>query len=71
MINLSDILKKPKKSSRPKKSKRPDNRPARARYWSERHLEKHKVRNLVRCNGMTEDQARAFWREVRKTRIKK
>lgn len=60
-----------KKSQRPKKSKKPDKRPARVRYWSERHLEKNKVRNLVRCNGMTEIQARVFWREVRTKRIKK
>ncbi len=56
---------------RSKRAKRPDNRPARARYWSERHLEKSKVRNLVRCNGMTELAARVFWYRIRKKRIKR
>ncbi len=67
-----DILtEKAKKGQRAKRSKKPDNRPARARYWSSHKLEHHKVRNLVRHNGMTEHEARLFWREVRTKRIKK
>lgn len=41
-----------------------------ARYWAERRLEKHKVRNLVRCNGMTEHEAYVYWISVRTKRIK-
>jgi hypothetical protein len=33
-------------------------------------LEKHKVRNLVRCNGMTEHEAYVYWISVRTKRIK-
>ncbi|KKM74975.1 hypothetical protein LCGC14_1394890 [marine sediment metagenome] len=65
------VIERQQKSQRPKSTKKPDKRPARARYWSERHLEKHKVRNLIRCNGMTRTQALVFWREVRIRRMKK
>lgn len=57
--------------SRAKTAKSADKRPARARYWSENHLRKSKVRNLVRCNGMTELEASVFWRRIRTKRIKK
>ena len=48
-----------------KKSKRPDNRPARSRYWARRSLERNKVRNLVKHNGMEPPEALAFWRRAR------
>jgi hypothetical protein len=53
------------------KRKSPDTRPARARYWQKRQLEKHKVRQLMRHNGFT-DRAKAvrFWREGRSSRYK-
>lgn len=52
-----------------KKSK--DTRPARARYWAERHLEKNKVKRLLRCNGFKKwADALAFWRSVRTKRMK-
>ena len=58
----------PAKQAR-KKGKRPDARPARARYWSKRTLEKRKVRRLMRCNGFaTEGEAKDHWREVRQGR---
>jgi hypothetical protein len=46
-------------------------KPAKQRYWAEGRLEEHKVRNLVRHNGMTEEQARKFWRAVRTKRMKR
>ena len=49
MDDLSRLLRPTKKKNRAKKSKKPDTRPARLRYWMESHLEKSKVRNLVRC----------------------
>jgi hypothetical protein len=45
-------------------------KPAHIRYWAENRLEKHKVRNLVRCNGMSEEQATVFWNKVRTKRKK-
>ena len=70
MDDLSRLLRPTKKKNRAKKSKKPDTRPARLRYWMESHLEKSKVRNLVRCNGMTETDARVYWREVRTKRMR-
>ena len=57
-------------STTAKRSKKEDKRPARARYWSLKKLEKHKVRNLVRCNAMEKSIATVYWRKVRKRRIK-
>ena len=70
MDSISTLLRPQKKKNRAKKTKKPDTRPARIRYWMEGHLEKNKVRNLVRCNGMTEADARAYWREVRTKRMR-
>jgi hypothetical protein len=53
-----------------KKGKRPDLRPARARYWQRGQLRKHKVRNLVRCCGLSVAAATRRWEETRKTRKK-
>jgi hypothetical protein len=53
-----------------KKSKQPDKRPARARYWATRRLETRKVRNLVKCCGMTLEAAKKKWAATRTTRIK-
>jgi hypothetical protein len=47
-----------------------DERPARARYWSEGHLKKNKVRNLVKHCGMDPVEAEIFWTSKRKRRIK-
>jgi hypothetical protein len=44
-----------------KKSKRADKRPARARYWARRTLEERKVKNLMRCCGMTRKEALKHW----------
>jgi len=53
-----------------KKGKKPNNSPSRARYWANRTLEKRKVRNLVKYNGMDPVKALSFWRKVRKGRLK-
>jgi hypothetical protein len=42
----------------------------RIRYWSSNRLMKRKVKNLMRCCGMTRAEAEAHWREVRVKRIK-
>lgn len=55
-----------------KKGKRPDTRPARARYWSKKSLQKKKVKNLLAHNGFDDEhKARVFWLDARKTRVKK
>ena len=41
-------------------------RTARARYWSQGRLEKHKVAHLVRYNGMTPEAATVLWRRLRR-----
>lgn len=43
--------------------------PARARYWARRVLERHKVRNLMRHNGLSRADALVFWRTHRKGRV--
>lgn len=52
-----------------KRGKHPDTRPARVRYWMGRHLELNKVKNLMRCAGMTRADATAYWRKNRMMRI--
>ena len=44
--------------------------PARNRYWGDRRLQRHKVRNLVRCCGMSEKDALNYWLEVRQGRMR-
>ena len=46
-----------------KKGKRPDNRPARARYAGKfpGPLKARKLRNLVRCSGMTPEKVLKLW----------
>ena len=44
--------------------------PARNHYWNARILRKHKVRNLMRCNGMTRVQAEKYWDKARTKRIR-
>lgn len=44
---------------------------SRRTYWSSGRLERRKIRNLVRYNGMTEHQAYLHWHAVRKGRMKK
>lgn len=52
-----------------KKSKRPDKRPAKIRYWMSRHLERNKVKNLMK-SGYTKAEALKYWHSVRKGRVK-
>ena len=66
-----DILIPTPRARKPgKKSKKPDKRPARARYWAARVLEIRKVRNLMRCCGMSKQSAYKYWRSHRKGRVK-
>jgi len=54
-----------------KKGKRADDRrPARKIYWSSGRLRENKVRNLCRCNGMTEKEAIKYWESDRVLRRK-
>lgn len=48
-----------------------NNRPSRTRYWSSTRLMDRKVRNLVRCCGMTYEAAKALWLATRTTRVKR
>lgn len=52
-----------------KKQKRRDARPARKRYWNGRHLEKTKIRHMMKAYGLTEPQAKKRWHAERKTRV--
>jgi hypothetical protein len=54
------VIKPASKKSR-KKSKKPDRRPARQKYWMARSLERNKIRNLMKCCGMTRVEAIEFW----------
>lgn len=55
-----------------KKSKMPDNRPARARYWSENHLRRNKVKHLMQSCGFDDrGKAQQYWESVRQGRRKK
>ena len=58
-----------KKNRARKGSKRKDERPARKRYWDGKHLMHNKVRNLMRCCGMTKAEAISFWKSSRRTRM--
>lgn len=42
--------------------------PSRAAYWRENRLRKHKVCNMVRCNGLTRAEAERQWDRTRHTR---
>ncbi len=68
---MRDVVIKPTKAAKRqgKKGKRTDKRPARARYWSGRHLEKTKVRHMMKAYGLTKEQAIKRWNAERKTRV--
>ena len=53
-----------------KRAKKPDTRPARARYWAEKHLQKNKIRHIMKNSNMTEAQAFNHWMSARKGRMK-
>ena len=65
------------KAKRGKKSKTPDNRAARARYWTRRTLECRKVNNMLKNrqtkkkggDPMTRKECVEFWRKSRKGRV--
>jgi hypothetical protein len=67
------VLKTSKAPKGAPRSKRPgaNNGPARQRYWAENRLRKHKVRNLMRYNGMTRSEAELLWDSSRVTRKKR
>ena len=52
-----------------KRGKVPDGRPARARYWLKRSLEKNKIRNLMKHCGMSSEKAYVFWSKSRVGRV--
>jgi len=59
------------KKSSPHKFKGRNDRESRRKYWLYDKLKLHKVRNLIRCNGMDRNEAVKFWNSVRIRRIKK
>ncbi len=44
--------------------------PSRNEYWRSGQLRKHKVRNLMRHNGMTQVEAQRFWDHARVKRCR-
>ena len=44
-----------------KTSKSPDNRPARAKYWTRRTLERRKIKTMMKAYGLTESEAKLRW----------
>jgi len=65
---MADVARKGGKKGR--KLNRGARNNVRNRYWATRRLEKRKVRNLVRCCGMSAAKALVYWRGVRLTRIR-
>ncbi len=53
-------------TSRPKKCKRPNKNPARPRYWAKGRLKVNKIKHLVKCNGLTVEEALKQWEATRK-----
>lgn len=47
-----------------------NNGPARERYWSGGMLKRHKVKNLMRHNGLTRAEAEVLWLDSRKGRMR-
>ena len=68
---MTDVVLKPTKSAKRqgKKGKRKDARPARKRYWAGRHLEKNKVRHMMKAYGLTKKEAEKRWHAERQTRV--
>ncbi len=68
---MEKVIVKPTKAAKRqgKKGKKPDKRPARARYWNGRHLEKNKVRHIMKAYGLSKEDARKRWNAERKTRV--
>lgn len=42
-----------------------NNGPSRQKYWANKTLEKHKVKNLMNATGMTRAEALVFWLAAR------
>lgn len=68
---MRDVVIKPSKAvqQQKKKGKRPDKSPARKRYWNGRHLERNKIRHMMKAYGLTKDEAKKRWNAERKTRV--
>ncbi len=47
-----------------------NNGPSRQRYWASGRLREHKVKNLMRHNGLTRAEATVLWLDTRTTRTK-
>lgn len=59
-----------RKHARPAKSKGKNNGPSRQSYWASGRLQAHKVKALMKHNGMTKEAATRFWLAARHTRKK-
>ncbi len=68
---MNDVVIKSTKAAKrqSKKGKGLNKQPARKRYWSSRHLEKTKVRHMMKAYGLTKEQAVKRWNAERKTRV--
>ncbi|MHA2087321.1 MAG: hypothetical protein ACW972_03530 [Promethearchaeota archaeon] len=53
-----------------KKSKRRNNSPSRQRYWAGRHLEKNKVKKIMKSHKLTRAEALKYWTNMRTNRVK-
>lgn len=47
-----------------------NNGPARERYWASQTLKRHKVKALMRYNGLTRAEAEVKWLDSRKGRMR-
>lgn len=54
------------KQKQSKRGKRSDERPARKRYNNSDRLARRKILNLIRCNGMSFEDAVELWTKTRK-----
>lgn len=51
-----------------KRGKHTGGGPARKRYWASRHLERNKIRRMMKAYGLTQEEAKKRWHAERKTR---
>ena len=67
---MTDVVIKASKAvqQQKKKGKPPDRRPARKRYWNGRHLERNKIRHMMKAYGLTKKEAEERWHAERRTR---
>ena len=68
---MADVVIKATKMAKKqgKRGKQPDKRPARKRYWNARHLEKTKIRCMMKAYGLSKKDALRRWHAERKTLV--